>query len=747
MKRTLSILLALALTAGLTAPALASETAGGTDLTEGEYAVGDMMPTPGVDEPVSQVPEEETVDQTGLEAELTDIILQVKTTLEVDNNYADLSSDYYDGVTPRWRFTWSDDDREMTAEVRQDGTILSAYYWELSEGDDYFYGFDPVFPPLTPDEAQEQAQEWCSRLFTGEESGRVDAVRTVLGEDGCYRYMGTVEKNGLPSPVTFTLIINGGGLSSFSRSDSYEGFVGETPAAAATVKDTDAAAALADAIQMELYYVSDGEGGADLRYVPVGSYAVVDARNGETVDMDALYASVGGAGMTNGAYPREMAAADAMAESGAVITEVEQQSIGQYGDVLDGSVLDQKLRELTALGLDMFQLQRCSYAMDRDGETITASMRYVSTMTADQLYGYTLDSFQEMEAVGGDLTIYKNITADAKTGALLSVYTSYPLWERDEAVTMTDTVRTRAAENFIGLAAPELAAEAALCTLAGFGEGEAVTFARTHEGYFFPENSVTVAFNPGSGTVDSYRVDWDDDVKFGPADEVIAPEEAESAYADALDVTLGYVAWPLDITLEENAAYADLLAQGYTYVEELRLAWYYEGKDAVSGVDALTGEALRTETAGETDYTYDDLDGTARAEQIEALARAGIGFAGGKFEPDAELTYRDAVTLLLLAGGMSPDPDDGDALRDMAVRQGFVSAEEEFDPDGTLTRSGFIKMLLRASRYGDAAELLSVEGDRGYSVIALALGMDMSEPGETATRADAAGMLYTFMAR
>ena len=59
----------------------------------------------------------------------------------------------------------------------------------------------------------------------------------------------------------------------------------------------------------------------------------------------------------------------------------------------------------------------------------------------------------------------------------------------------------------------------------------------------------------------------------------------------------------------------------------------------------------------------------------------------------------------------------------------------------------FIKMLLTPSRYGDAAELLSVEADRGYGVIALALGMDVSEPDGTATRADAAAMLYAFMAR
>ena len=742
MKRLLSILLALTMVCGLAAPVLASEAGE-------EYILDTMMPTPGVDAPAIPLPTEEPLDQEGLEAELTDLILQVKATLEVDNDYADLSSDYYDGVTPRWSFTWSDDDRELTAQVRQDGTIVDTYYWQSGKSDTHFYGFDPAFPPLSADEARAQAEKWCARLFTGEETGRIDQAYTVLGTDGSYRYAGTVEKNGLPSPVTFTMIIDSHGLSSFYRSDSYGGYVGDVPSAEPAVDEDKGAAGLAGAVEMELYYVSDGEGKAALRYVPVGPYTVVDAQSGEAVDMDALYASLGGSAVENGMYARggEPTAEAAAADSGAVITEAEQTSISQYGDVLDGPALDRQLRQLTALGLDAFQLQRCSYSMASDGKTITATLRYVSAMTAEQLYGYTQESFQEMEAVGGDLTIYKTVTADAKTGALLSVYTAYPLWERDEAVTMTDTARTHAAEDFLAQAVPEMAEQAALCTLSGYNEGEAVTFARTHEGYFFPENCLTVTVNPGSGTVDSFYIDWDQDVKFGPAKDVIEPAEAAAAYTDALDVTLGYVAWPVDITLEENAAYADLLAMGYTYVEQLRLAWYYEGKDKVSGVDALTGEAVGRELeTGETTYTYDDLDGEARAEEIEALAQAGVGFEGGQFLPEAELTGRDAVTLLLRAAGMSPGPSD-DTLRDAAVREGFVPAAEDFDPDAVLSQMDFAKMLLRTSRYGDAAELLSVKPDQGYKVIAMALGMDLSDPDGTATRADAAGMLYAFMSR
>ena len=252
MKRLLSVLLALAMVWGLTVPALAA--ASETAVPAEGQAVDGAAPTPGVD----PVPEEEAPsEQTELEAELTDLILRVKTTLEVDNGYSDLTSDYYDGVMPQWSLTWTDDDRQMSAQVRQDGTILNADYWQNSDDRDSFYGFDPVFPPLSEDEAREMAQEWLDKLFVGEESGRIDDVYTGMGRDGYYRFTGGVEKNGLPSPVTFNLIVNSDGLSSFYRSDCYGGYVGQLPAAEPAADEAAGAKGLASAVKMELYYVSD----------------------------------------------------------------------------------------------------------------------------------------------------------------------------------------------------------------------------------------------------------------------------------------------------------------------------------------------------------------------------------------------------------------------------------------------------------------------------------------------------------
>lgn len=749
MKRILSLMLALALLAGLGVFAWAEPEPDETE-EQDEYAIDTMLPE--LDETiVLPVPELEGEPAAGMGQQLADITLQVKNTLGVDDDYTEFYSDFSDGLFPRWSLNWSDDSRQLSVDVSAGGVIQNVYRWEDSEKLDRFYGFDPAFPALTRTEAEEQAEAWFEKLFTGEESARVDSVRTYLGKDGYYRFAGTVLKNGLESPVTFYLSLDGRGIYSFNRSDTYSGYVGELPNAKPAAKKTDASAALKEAVELELYYVSDEDGSARLRYVPVGPYTVVDAQTGEAVDMDALYASLDSIRGENGIYAMD-AAADmevaAGADGGAFLTEVELDSIANYGDVLDQDALDEDLRGLAALGLEGFEMQRGSYSMDSESGDVTASLRYTAQMTEEQLYGYSEDNFLEAQSWGDDLTIFKYITVDAKTGKLMSVSTSYPLWLEDDLWSISWPQLAEAADAFLAQAVPDMAESAELCTLSGYNVKKNDRFyARVQDGYFFPENYISVTVNPGSGTVDNFRYTWDEDMTFASAEDIVTEDEAVDAYADALDVTLGYAAWPVDTTAEEIIPYAMYLDSYIAYVEELTLVYYYGGLDDVEGVDALTGEAVVDTEEASGAFTYDDLEDVASADEIIALGEAGIGFAGGKFEPAAELTQRDAVTLLLQAGGSGSVPKDDEALMQRAAWQGFVTPAE-WGPDGVLTRMEFTKMLLGASRYGDAAELLDKGDDDGYIAIAEALGMTVRSPWENVlTREIAASLLYRFMDR
>lgn len=701
MKRIFSVILALALAWALAAPAAA----------EARTGEGDM------------------------EAALTGITAAVKKTLDISDDYTEFSGHYNDGLRPGWNLYWSREGEDLSVTCDDSGVITEVYRWKSDDARQDFYGFDAHFPPKPERASRTEAEGWLARLMGQNERARIDRSSASLTTNGEYRFSGRVLMNGLESPVTFSIRIGADGLTGYNRSDSYAGYVGGVPAAKTAVDKAAAAAALEKAVTMDIYYVTDANGEARLRYVPTGPYTVVDALTGEAVDMDALYASFGGSAGIRGVM-EEAAAAENAYDTGAGLTEVEISSIANYRDVLEEDALDAKLRSLPQIGLDGFALERCSYRMDADGN-ITASLRYSAEMTEDRRFGFSREAFDEYMGWNDRAVVYKYATMDAKTGALIDLGTHYPLWDGERSET---TPEPSAAEAFLSAAAPEKLAESG----AYEGSGPALTFARMHDGYFFPENALYVELSP-EGTVDSFRYDWDENVVFAPSDGIVDEDAAQTAYIGALDVTLGYAAWPEGIDYGDPVLlrYADW---GYTFVESLRLGYYYSGTDTVDGVDALTGEPILT--AGEAGgYTYSDLADAPQRAAIEALAAAGVGFDGGAFEPGRALTQRDALRLLLQAAGYTVADWDEETLKNEAVWRGFVRADE-WAPDAALTGAQLAQMMLGASRYGAAAALDGIWAagyDDGYAAVASALGMTI--PAGQCTRADGAQLLYEFMTR
>ncbi len=722
MKRFFALLLALCLGMGLAAPAMA-------------------MTAPD------------------MEAELAAVTAQVKNLLAVDDGYTQFYGDYYDDLTLTWDLNWSDGERSLSVTCDENGKVLNVYAYREENSRDQFYGFDPAFPAMDQAKARAMAEAWMTRLLGEGETARIERESVSLSAEGWYSFEGTILLHGVASPITFQLRLDQEGLRRYSRSDGYSPYVGELAQPVPAVSQLSAAVSLGSALELELFYVREGDT-ASLRYVPVGAYTVVDALTGDVVDMDALYASLeaSGDGMAVETLAAEAPAAEAAGVRDEGLSEMELSAISNYADVLAQEALDGILRGVSQLGItEEFALDRCAYSMDGETGEVTAFLRYTAAMTDGELYGFTKQSYQEAMEWGDSLTIYKYITVNAKTGQLLSVSTSYPLWEREEKGGKTETALQKNAEDFLEQCAGEWFETTALCTLTGCDHREGLVYARLENGYFYPENYLAVEMNPATGTVDSYQAVWEENMVFSSARGLVSPAEAALSYADALDVTLGYVAWPEEIR-EDDVELLPYREWGYSWVESLRLAYYYSGLDTVSGVDALTGEVL-VDTYGQTGtYTYTDLALTDAREAIEALGQAGIGFGGGKFQPSAILTQREAVTLLLQAAGYDPTGWSDESLCYEAVYQGFIT-EEDWQPDVSISRMAFLKMLLGASRYGAAAELEGVwattftdvsQGDVGYAALAQALGLVSGEelkPLSVCLRGDAAEMLYRFMSR
>lgn len=719
MKKWLCLLLSITLLAALALPAMA-ETA----------------------------PEEPTES---MDAAMTAVTLRVKDTLKIGDDYAEFSGSWDDWLSGRWNFYWSGNGGSLSVTADADGKVMGYWYYSDAESNDRFYGFDPKFPALAETEAEKTAQDWLDRLMGEGESARIDTRRTEL-DDGSFRYGGTIELNGLESPIGFTMqLLSDGTLRSYSRDDAYGGYVGALPSSQAKTDKADAAAALGETVALELYWVADGDSGAVLRYVPHFARHIVSAETGECVDMDALYAGFDGMGFgPDTVMEAESAAMDAGGMNG--LTEIELAAVQGYADALEAAELDALLREIDELGLDGFDQTGARYSQSTDGD-ITCDLTYTKTMTADELYGYTRANYDEVVGYGDDLLIRKYLTVDAMTGALESVSTNYPLWEREDK---REKDQTAVAEAFLAKAAPEEFAASELCTLSDWDDG--TVWAQVEKGYFYPENRLSVTINPSSGTVDEFERIWDESVTFGGA-KVVLEKKALAAYIDALDVTLGYAAWPVAVSeREEYAAYAE--NYGYSWVEELRLAWYYTGTDRVAAVDAETGEIVAETPAGAA-YAYTDLADCPEAAAIERLGAAGIGFDGGRFSPEEPLDMKTAAILLLQADGYDPANWDDERLGEFFASDGMIDPAD-WAPEAAVSRMDFLKMLLDASRYGAACALTGIwqteyedeavvaRADLGYAAMAQALGLvtdGQLRPSAVCTRAAAASMLCAFLDR
>ncbi len=464
-----------------------------------------------------------------MDAALTAVTLQVKEALDISDDYTDFSGDYDDYLAGQWYLSWSKEEEELSVTTTAEGKITEVYVYRYDGEGENFYGFDPAFPSLSRAAAEAAAMDWLAKLLGEGESARIDSYRAVLSDGEQYRLSGTVLLNGLSSPVTFNLRLDGEQqLLRYNRSDAYGGYVGEVPGAQATADATAAAEALAAQAALELYWVVE-DGAASLRYVPQWDRFAVLADSGETVNMTELYNNMSESGGLR--TETAMAAEAPMAlNDGAGLTGVEQGSIENYAEAMTAEELDASLRALEALGLDGFELKNTDYSLDSETGAVSARLRYSKTMTEDELYGYSQEAFREQAEWNSDMRITKYIRLDAKTGTLESVSTSYPVWELDDSQSLSDEKLDAAAESFLALAAPERFAVTERCTLADY-ESDWV-WARVEQGFFVPSNNLRLTLNAATGTIDSFSQSWDEELTFGSTD-ILREAEALAAYTGA----------------------------------------------------------------------------------------------------------------------------------------------------------------------------------------------------------------------
>lgn len=716
----------------------------------------------------------------GQSEELTKVTLAVKGQLGIGDEYEKFTGDCTDlGVLRYWQLSWSKEDgSSLNVTADNNGKILSYSSYVPDSGDTPVSswdgnGFNPTFPAVGTSQVEAAAQAFLSKVVAAPESVKLEPVTLRLS--GYRRWVsvsGNILLNGVPTPMTVSLRLSLPDLtvSSYDRRDAWNLVVlGNVPSKQAAVSQATAREKLNSLLSMELRYVDGDDGAITLRYVPTtqGDW-YVDAQTGEAVDLSKLPGSsrlfLGNSG---GAEKDEMADAAPEGAERPSLSPVEQATVDRMAGTLSPEELDAMLKKIAPLGLSKMTRAGASYYMGQqtakpltaraaDGEQeeqITCRLTYSRDLTAaETAAGY---SAGETDAKP---VLRKYVTVDARTGALLRVTTSSEYakkdaWTGDAAALARDFLSNQYPDYF------------SACVRKEEAENEGYYVRQVNEVPYY-SNYLRAEACKVDGTIGSFSLEWDEDAQFPARSNIVDAKAALNTYAGCYETKLTYTAYPEKVDTKDP--------QWLTYAQHLgdvKYRWvlsYVNSGDAPQGVDAFTGKLL-TWDRGDAPLAYTDLSGCYGKKEIEALASYGVGFTrGDKFSPAKAVTQRDMLVLLLSAVGCTYDADNmdqetEDSLYDTACAQGLLNRAQR-DPGRAVTRMSFLKTMLAASVYGEAARLQGIyqtsfsdadtipAADLGYAAIGQALGIVSGEngalnPNAALTRQDAAIMLYRFMGR
>ena len=685
------------------------------------------------------------------EQRLTQVTQKVKQTLGIPDSYTTFYGELtQDEISPYWRLNWEGEEASLTVYAGEDGKIYRYQYSPVEEGG-YGGSFDPSFPNLSAAQALEAAQSFVDGVLPAGESGWFDQDNMEQQADvEQYYFSGTVRLNGLDSPIGFSITVRAadGKVLRYSRTDLYSRYQGGVPSSKAAATQDQAADLLRGTLSLRLEYVLAPDGAtASLQYLadPIDQF-YVDGRTGKLVNLTQLLEEMG-----ENNYFGDMGTGSAAGDSAAEpeesgsLTQAELEGIAKLEDVLDKQGLDQAARAWSQLGLGKYTLASVSYSIDRETDQVSAFLHYTRT-TQDGIYR-------------------RNVTLDAKSGELLALSSSFP-YREDAQAAVSDQAAQAAAEEMLAALWGEDFEKTALydSSQLTYSGGYSFRYAQRENGYFFPTNSLWVQIDPEDGSVCGLTRDFEASPAFDSPEGVISQEEALEAYFDTFQVTLCYLAVPVELDLSAPDV-QPLIEMGYRYVNALTLAYQLTQDTPVSALDAKTGEPVTPQWVERGSITYSDLEGHWGKAQAEKLAEYGIGWLGGLCRPTESLTQLDFVALLASTQGYLYNPQEEgavDSLYQYAYSTGLITQDQRQD-EALLTRAQLVKLLLDATGYGRVAALSNIfrcsfadeaqipQAYYGYAAIAQGLGIVGGDsqgnfaPNRTATRIEALAMLCNYM--
>lgn len=673
--------------------------------------------------------------------EMSDVLLSVKSRVHIPEECTEFNAypQTNDGKK-EWAFNWitpegAETEKNVNVNVNEDGIITSYYLYDSARYNSF--GERKILPAFSEEEALNKAREVMRTINPSiHEKYDFDKAQVILNPME-YSIFATRVVNGIEfisDSANIAIDHRTGNVVHFSL--SYDADV-VFPPAENIISVDDAAAAFQKYGGLETIYTTffdeeNEEKIVKVVYAPTGKGRVIDALNGEIADIEQydIYPYYGYAEKS------AMAADQAMAGGAANIrlTEKEIEGIEKLSGIISEKEAEAKVRSMTELDLDADLKMRSSRVTTFGEEDYQI-----------YLYFENFDNEKHRSA---------NASLNARTGELISFYSySYREYNPQDKDKKIDEEAMKAAaqavlNKYYGSYQSKVQFKSG--TAQKYDNFYSVIWNRVENGLPYYLNEIGISVNMENKKISSLSLNWDNNLEFKSAGDIISGEEAYGKLFEVVTPKLCYM-------LEKAGA------------EEKTVRLVYAiNTNEVAFVDAESGKLLNSigkEYTPDKKVSYSDLEGHYAKEAVEALAKIGAYLEGSEFLPDKIITQSEYLQLVSkcvwdyypLYGGRV----DAASIYKNAIANGVIKKDEEA-PDSPLTRELAVTYLLRAMGYKKFAEIKGIFkcsfidqseiDEEMFGYVAIAEGLQIINgfngafmPKREMTRAEAITVLHNYL--
>lgn len=675
---------------------------------------------------------------------LEDAILTAKAKISVPDYLTEFDSDIstMDGRA-EYYLRWYNNDRgcELSITINDRGDIIRYSSNNYGENTDA-----PKFAVFTKQELAEKALEWLNTVNPGWASDYSMEYANISGTSNVYsgiEYLGFDRYvNGirfLNDNISFNVNNITGEIIYMNANHTYADNI---PSADGILSVDEAAEAYFTQSPLELMYRTFADDNAVLVYNLKNPQIRLNAKDGTVVKANRSYKGVNGTVAEDSAAPES-------AGSGNKFTESELKNLAEVEDLLSEEKLISRAKSLSHTGLDAASFESCSYTRENryiytDSESVEDASKYIASL-----------SFIFNKGMDNQYRGY--VTFDAQSGALISYSAyNYHIYYRDDAKTEPTVAKEDAletAKKFIKENNPEKLSKVITPEPSYIYTDNMYTlnFSRQENNIPFNENYININTDSETGLITGYNSCWNDDATFESPEGILDMDSAKEKFKENAGFKLLYSYSYKD----DNDTEPDIvLAYGSAYPYE-------------STIYAKSGEKVSSPQDDNTIIYPTDISDHYAKDRIKALVAAGIiniDTQSTSFRPDDAITYRElaAMTARLTRRYYIWDLS---AITDFVKINNIIKDSEVFEPDKTAIRADGPVYIISALGHREVAELSDIykvgfadaeqiTADKlGFVAIAKGMGLVNGDengcfnPNAPLTRADAAIMIYNYLAR